>query len=80
MQCKNLVAAFLPLLILIGYIFEALQILRSGYRNGHIRVSEQAEVHFTLYLKELADLELDDDMPLNSSANNIFLQIIYILC
>jgi hypothetical protein len=48
---------------LSGDIFEALQVLKSGYRNGHIRASEQAEAHFTLYLKELADLELDDDMP-----------------
>ena len=48
---------------LSGDIFEALQILKSGYRNGHIRASEQAEAHFKLYLEELAYLELDDDMP-----------------
>jgi hypothetical protein len=48
---------------LSGEIFEALQILKSGYRNGHIRASEQAEAHFALYLKELANLELDDDLP-----------------
>ena len=48
---------------LSGDIFEALQILKSGYRNGHIRASEQAEAHFAVYIKELADLELDEDMP-----------------
>ena len=48
---------------LSGDIFKALQILKSGYRNGHIRASEQAEAHFASYLQELANLELDDDMP-----------------
>ena len=37
--------------------------LQRGYQNGHIRGLEQAEAHFTLYLGELAYLELDDDMP-----------------
>jgi hypothetical protein len=48
---------------LSGDIFEALQILKSGYRNGHIRASEQAEAHFSTYVKELADSEVDSDMP-----------------
>jgi hAT family C-terminal dimerisation region len=48
---------------LSGEIFEALQILKSGYRNGHIRASEQAEAHFSTYVKELADSEVDGDMP-----------------
>jgi hypothetical protein len=48
---------------LSGDIFEALQILKSGYRNGHISASEQAEAHFAAYIEELAYLEVDDDMP-----------------
>jgi len=48
---------------LLGDIYKALQILKSGYWNGHIRASEQAEAHFALYLEELATLELDDHMP-----------------
>ena len=43
---------------LSGDIFEALQILKSGYRNGHIRASEQAEAHIIAYMGEL-----DDDLP-----------------
>ena len=30
---------------LMGDIFEALQILKSGYWNGHIQASDQAEAH-----------------------------------
>ena len=48
---------------LSGDIFEALQILKSGYHNGHICASEQAESHFATYIEELAVLEIDDDMP-----------------
>jgi hypothetical protein len=48
---------------LSGEIFETLQILKSGYRNGHICASEQAEAHFSTYVKELADPEVDSDMP-----------------
>jgi hypothetical protein len=48
---------------LSGVIFEALQILKSGYHNGHICASEQAEALFATYIKELAVLEMDDDMP-----------------
>ena len=48
---------------LSGETFEALQILKSGYRNGHIRASEQAEAHFSTYVKELADSEVNGDMP-----------------
>ena len=43
---------------LSGDIFEALQILKSGYRNGHIHASEQAEAHAVAYMEEL-----DDDLP-----------------
>ena len=46
-----------------GEIFEALHILKSGYRNGHICASEQADAHFSTYVKELADPEVDSDMP-----------------
>ena len=48
---------------LSGEVFEALQILKSGYRNGHISASQQAEVHFAAYMEELACLDMDDDMP-----------------
>ena len=48
---------------LSGEIFEALQILKSGYRNGHICASEQAKAHFSTYVKALADLEVNSDMP-----------------
>jgi hypothetical protein len=48
---------------LSGEVFEALQILKSGYRNGHICASQQAEAHFTTYIKELTCLEMDDGMP-----------------
>jgi hypothetical protein len=40
---------------LSGDIFVALQILKSGYRNGHIRASEQAEAHIVAYKEELDD-------------------------
>jgi hypothetical protein len=48
---------------LLGDIFEALQILKSRYRNGHIRASEQAKAHFSAYIEELANLEIDNDIP-----------------
>ena len=48
---------------LSGDIFEALQILKSRYWNGHICASEQAKAHFSTYVKELADSEVDSDMP-----------------
>ena len=48
---------------LSGEIFETLQILQSGYQNGHICASEQAEAHFSTFVKELADSEVDSDMP-----------------
>ena len=38
---------------LSGEIFEAVQILKSRYRNGHIRASKQAEAHFAAYIEEL---------------------------
>ena len=59
--------ALRPWLVIInrlsGDIFEALQILKNDYRNGHIWASKQAEAHFALYLEELANPKLDDDMP-----------------
>jgi hypothetical protein len=48
---------------LSGDIFKALQILKSGYHNGHISASEQAKAHFAAYIEELAYLEVDDNMP-----------------
>ena len=48
---------------LSGDIFEALQILKSSYRNGRIRALKQAGAHFALYLEELANPELDGDTP-----------------
>ena len=41
-----------------GNIFEVLQILKSGYRIGHIHALEQAEAHIVAYMDEL-----DDDLP-----------------
>ena len=62
-----LVVALWPWIIIInrlsGDIFEALQILKNGYCNGHIWASKQAGAHFALYLEELANLKLDDDIP-----------------
>ena len=48
---------------LSGDIFEALQILKSGYQNRRIQASKKAKAHFALYLEGLANLELDGDMP-----------------
>jgi len=42
-----------------GDIFEALQILKSGYRNGHIRAAAEAEHHNNAYLETLALLDND---------------------
>ena len=41
-----------------GDIFEALQILKSGYCIGHIHALEQAEAYIVAYMDEL-----DDDLP-----------------
>ena len=46
---------------LTGDIFEALQILKSGYQNGHIQTSDQAEAHWASYLEQLSYLEVDDE-------------------
>ena len=46
---------------LSGNIFETLQILESGYQNGHIAVAEQAEACVAVYLEELAMLDYDSD-------------------
>ena len=48
---------------LTGHIFEALQILKSGYQNGHIQASDQAEAHWASYLEELSYLEVDNESP-----------------
>jgi hAT family C-terminal dimerisation region len=37
--------------------FEALQILKSAYRNSHISASQEAEGHIQSYLEALAVLE-----------------------
>ena len=42
-----------------GDIFEALQILKSGYRNGHIGAAAEAEHHINAYLETLAMLDND---------------------
>ena len=41
-------------------IFEALQILKSGYRNGHIGAAEQAEQHYK-EIMEVVNLLEDED-------------------
>ena len=41
-----------------GDIFEVLQILKSGYRIGHVHALEQAEAHIVAYMDEL-----DDNLP-----------------
>ncbi len=38
-------------------IFEALQILKSAYRNGHISAAQEAKGHIQSYLEALAVLE-----------------------
>ena len=42
-------------------IFEALQILKSAYQNGHISAAEQAATCMAAFLE---DLELDEDLEL----------------
>jgi hypothetical protein len=41
-------------------IFEALQILKSAYRNGHISAAQEAKGHIQLYLAAIAVLESED--------------------
>jgi hAT family C-terminal dimerisation region len=43
-------------------IFEALQILKSGYRNGHIGAEEQAEQHFKDIMEVVNCLEDEDEV------------------
>ena len=45
--------------------FEALQILKSGYRNGHISTSQQAEAHMAAFLESL-NAEYDGDSKGNA--------------
>jgi len=42
---------------LTSAIFEALQILKSTYKNNHISASQEAEGHIQLFLDALAVLE-----------------------
>jgi hypothetical protein len=44
-------------------IFEALQILKSAYRNGHIRASTQAEGHVRAMEDLIEILDDGDEMP-----------------
>ena len=41
--------------------FEALQILKSAYRNHHISATQEAEGHIQSYLAGLAVLESEED-------------------
>ena len=41
-------------------IFEALQILKSAYRNGHISDAQEAEGHIQTYLEALVVLENEE--------------------
>ena len=41
--------------------FEALQILKSAYRNRHISATQEAEGHIQSYLGGLAVLESEED-------------------
>ena len=43
-------------------IFEALQILKSGYRNGHIGAAEQAEQHYKKIMEVVSVLEDKDEL------------------
>jgi hAT family C-terminal dimerisation region len=49
-------------------IFEALQILKSAYKNKHISAAQEAEGHIQAYLEALAVLE-DDEGSLELSAD-----------
>jgi hypothetical protein len=42
-------------------VFEALQILKSAYRNGHIGAAEEAEAHIQAYLEALRVCKGMDD-------------------
>jgi hypothetical protein len=44
---------------LAPWTFEALQILKSGYQNGHIGAAEQAEAHYNAIM-EVINI-VDDD-------------------
>ena len=46
---------------LASEIFEALQILKSAYKNHHISASQEAEGHIQSYLAALAVLESEED-------------------
>ena len=41
-------------------MFEALQILKSGYQNGHIGAAEQAEAHYNAMMDVINILEDDE--------------------
>lgn len=38
-------------------VFEALQILKGAYRNGHIQAAEQAKEHFESLVIDIDDIE-----------------------
>lgn len=42
-------------------IFEALQILKSAYKNNHISAAQEAEGHIQLFLDALAVLESEEE-------------------
>jgi hypothetical protein len=42
-------------------VFEALQILKSAYRNGHIGAAEQAEAYYNAMMEALEVLDYDSD-------------------
>ena len=44
---------------LLPHVFEALQLLKSSYRNGHIGAAEQANAHYAV-IKEVLDI-LEDE-------------------
>ena len=46
-------------------VFEALQILKSAYRNGHIKASEQAEAHFQTLMDVVDELNETDEIDTN---------------
>jgi hypothetical protein len=46
-------------------VFEALQILKSAYHNGHIKASEQAEVHFQGLMDVADEIDGIDEIDTN---------------
>jgi hypothetical protein len=44
-----------------GVVFESLQLLKSGYRNGHISAASDAKHHIDSLIASFDDEEGDDD-------------------